>query len=1062
MSKTRTENAFRGHRCADPKNRRLRSLALTTLIFVCAAQLLMIAGCHRGFYRRQADAEAKRLIQQKTAARWDSATGDIEIDPMSRMFDPFSADHPPIPPDDPASHKLMHEVDCKPGYPHWHANGNIDSVESPDWRAYLPVNEDGEVVLSLSEAYRLALIHSTDLQQQRETLYLSALEVSIQRFGFDSQLFAGFNSFLTSRGRFQGAGGSSTTLESSLGSTGGGITARRLGITGANFVVGLANTILWEFAGNNTQSANSLINFSLIQPLLRGAGRARIMESLTQAERTLLANVRQLERFRRGFYLEIATGRNSGAGPSQNSSAFLNAPGLSGSNVGGYLGLLQQRQRIKNIEFSVAQFESLVIQFRELFDLGRINALQVTQFETAVYGQQQLLLNAKIAYQNALDRFKVLIGIPPDVNIVIEDTFLDRFNLIDDRFPERLASVKRLREDAGAPLVGFRAKIRQQEKIAEDGGDLRAGDQSLSQQSKDVLSLLQRASKTVTAVMSEDKAAVEKDINVLDSKRKARLEYLAKVKEGIDSGRILSQVEPDVFLPKSIPTKEKLTFQLDGESNKRSLIVQLQDIETLIKEIIAELDKFEKTPNKDLEYYKDLESKVAIVPDLLTEVDGIVLELALLQAAARANSIEVTNINIDSDTAFETARCLRRDWMNARASLVDRWRQIEFFADQLESQVDLVLTGEIGNANADNPFRIRYEDGNLRAGFRFDAPIVRQAERNAYRQSQISYQQARRSFYQFEDSINQNLRVTLRTIDQNKVLFELNRRTVQVNIDRVKQARSDLSAPPRIGQSGNINPTTAQFLAQAITGLANQQDQYLQLWAQYEVLRRNLDFDMGTMQLDENFEWVDPGEIDATIGARVAMLEGVAENDRFCCGMQQSQMFAEGESYEVIETSDEEGGSGVVESPATEDAPSLEFESTPESGIDQPAEKVDTRPSIEIEKPVPDSENEGLNLPPLGGKSRLKTQRSRSLVASTSSSSRAGILNPFRKSNSMKPTGPTQKSVVVAAKTRSGEAGFVENPNLKRVFSGDQAPDTTPTEKSSANPIQLDAKIIKR
>ena len=42
------------------------------------------------------------------------------------------------------------------------------------------------------------------------------------------------------------------------------------------------------------------------------AGRDVIMESLTQAERTLLANVRQLDRFRRGFYVQTITGRRPG------------------------------------------------------------------------------------------------------------------------------------------------------------------------------------------------------------------------------------------------------------------------------------------------------------------------------------------------------------------------------------------------------------------------------------------------------------------------------------------------------------------------------------------------------------------------------------------------------------------------------------------------------------------------------------------------------------------------------------------------------------------------------
>ena len=74
------------------------------LLAVVFMNLCAVIGCHRGYYRRQADAEAKRLIREKSQdPRWATATGNVDIDPQSRMFDPFSADHPPIPPDDPAS-----------------------------------------------------------------------------------------------------------------------------------------------------------------------------------------------------------------------------------------------------------------------------------------------------------------------------------------------------------------------------------------------------------------------------------------------------------------------------------------------------------------------------------------------------------------------------------------------------------------------------------------------------------------------------------------------------------------------------------------------------------------------------------------------------------------------------------------------------------------------------------------------------------------------------------------------------------------------------------------------
>ena len=1055
-----------------------RALTLMMLACLCAVQLVAIAGCHRGFYRRQADAEAKRLITEKVGQRWGSATGDIEISPLSRMFDPFSADHPPLPPDDPTSHKFLHTVDKKPGYPHWHSNGNTNEVENPVWQSYLPVNENGKVVISLSDAYQLALIHSTDLQEQREELYLSALEVSIQRFGFDSQLFTGFNSFLTSAGSLQSpTGQSSTTLSSSLGVNGEGFSLSRMGITGANFVVGLANTILWEFSGNNTQSASSLINFSLIQPLLRDAGRPRILESLTQAERILLANVRQLERFRRGFYLEIATGRSAGAGPSQASGAFLTPPGLAGSNVGGYIGLLQQKQIINNIEFSVAQFESLLKQFRELFERDRIDRLQVAQFESSVYAQQQTLLNARIAYQNSLDAFKILIGLPPDVEVEIEDPLLDGFKLIDDQFTSRLESIKVLRSDVSVPVIelggSIRKLIRESLLEEEDGKEVVVDDRKVNMQLKSLLPWLKKARALTVSIKDDDRGRIQKDIDKLDDRRDDRVSYLEKVESDIKSGRLFQQIEPRVFTEESIPTAKKLQFLLDEKSNKRSLLAKLLSIVDEIDDRIERIENGEDAKSmKGSQFYKKIEDDFASrIPDMLTEIDGILLEMALIQALARTNVVEIVDVNIDSNTAFETARCLRRDWMNARAALVDSWRQIEFFADQLESQVDLVLTGEIGNAGADNPFRLRFEDGNISGGFQFDAPIVRQGERNAYRAAQIQYQQSRRSFYQFEDSINQSLRQTIRNINQNKLLFELNRQNTQVNIDQVQLARARLVEPPRVGATSNLDTTTATFLTNAINGLTGVQNGYLGLWTEYEVLRRSLDFDMGTMEIDENFEWVDPGEIDHTIGARVAAREGVAENDRHCCGLHQAQtQVIEYIEEEVVTESDQDGYS---DSPVD---PPAETQSAEPIELEPPTEVESIPPPRQIETPSPDT---GVEYPPLGGSNSIKfhrievapiqavpnqfevtpisTRKSNTTPkVSTGNSRRVGFLDPFRRGASGSAT-PKLKAAPSIIQNSQPSPGDQTDSTLERAFDLRVEP-VAPVERT----VKAEASILMR
>ena len=65
--------------------------------------------------------------------------------------------------------------------------------------------------------------------------------------------------------------------------------AERLTATGGELVVGMANSLVWQFAGPDDYTSTTLLDFSLIQPLLRRGGRTRVLERLTISERALLA-----------------------------------------------------------------------------------------------------------------------------------------------------------------------------------------------------------------------------------------------------------------------------------------------------------------------------------------------------------------------------------------------------------------------------------------------------------------------------------------------------------------------------------------------------------------------------------------------------------------------------------------------------------------------------------------------------------------------------------------------------------------------------------------------------
>jgi hypothetical protein len=219
-------------------------------------------------------------------------------------------------------------------------------------------------------------------------------------------------------------------------------------------------------------------------------------------------------------------------------------------------------------------------------------------------------------------------------------------------------------------------------------------------------------------------------------------------------------------------------------------------------------------------------------------------------------------VDLTPEEAFCIASRHRRDWMNARAALVDSWRLIHFNANDLQSDLDLVFSGDI-TTESDSPFALHASDGQLNLGLQFDAPLTRLAERNVYRQSLIDYQQSRRRYYQFRDRVQRDVRATLRQLRLDDLNFELRRAAVHVGITQVDLARFRLSEPARPvapsapgtptqpGGGAQFGATVARDLVQALVDLLNVQNDFLSVWVDHEVQRLNLDFDLGIMELDE-------------------------------------------------------------------------------------------------------------------------------------------------------------------------------------------------------------------
>ena len=107
------------------------------------ALVALVSGCTRSFYRREADFEVAQLLAAKqNDPRWRLPDYRVYPSPAARYFDPFCPDRPPMTPDDPASHRLMHCVDGKRQWPGWDRQGCSPHVENPRWPALLPRDDD--------------------------------------------------------------------------------------------------------------------------------------------------------------------------------------------------------------------------------------------------------------------------------------------------------------------------------------------------------------------------------------------------------------------------------------------------------------------------------------------------------------------------------------------------------------------------------------------------------------------------------------------------------------------------------------------------------------------------------------------------------------------------------------------------------------------------------------------------------------------------------------------------------------------------------------------------------
>ena len=254
--------------------------------------------------------------------------------------------------------------------------------EGPSLREEILAGEASLGPMSLVECLEIAAENSRDFQTRREALYLAALDLTLEEWQFSVQQNGSFGAFLQGRGRTERAG-----LLSNFGLT-------KLFESGLQVAGNIGVDLVRNISTGDGWDAVSNLSLNITQPLLRGFGTKIVREPLTQAERTVLYEARVYERFRRTFAFDVASN---------------------------FFRILQQENVLQNERQNEANLGTLRERNEAFAEAGLLNDIQVDQARQNELAARNRVIDAERQLQAQLDDFKLFLGLPIEMDLVLDE-----------------------------------------------------------------------------------------------------------------------------------------------------------------------------------------------------------------------------------------------------------------------------------------------------------------------------------------------------------------------------------------------------------------------------------------------------------------------------------------------------------------------------------------------------------------------------------------------------------------------------------------------------------------
>jgi outer membrane protein TolC len=248
----------------------------------------------------------------------------------------------------------------------------------------------GETPVGLVELLGIASENSRTYQTERESLYLAALDLSLERWRLSWLVSAGGAADLS------GTGNSNTTASASAD----------LGLThvlgsGARIVTSIGTSLLRFVSTGDGWTLSNDLSLTITQPLLRGAGRRVTLEPLTQAERSMVYQVRSFERFRREYSVDVARRLYS---------------------------LLQTMDELDNQRRNYDNLVSLRQRNEAMAAAGRLSRIEADQAMQDELRSENQLIAQEALLESRTDNLMLFLGLPITASLPLDRSEFERLS----------------------------------------------------------------------------------------------------------------------------------------------------------------------------------------------------------------------------------------------------------------------------------------------------------------------------------------------------------------------------------------------------------------------------------------------------------------------------------------------------------------------------------------------------------------------------------------------------------------------------------------------------------